>query len=322
VRSSPADAEPLTARAPLAPSRAARAGRGRRRRGVGEPSAWFVVPALAVYAVMMLYPSLSGAVYAFTDWSGLTGSRSFVGLENFRTLFSEDVAKGALRNTFLLTFFIVVVQNFIGLLLALGVHSAIKSRELLRVVFFTPVVVSPVIIAFLWKYLFSPAPDQGINALLGFFGLSFLQQDWLGDSGVALWSVGLTVVWQYAGFSMVIFLAALQTLPEELLDAASIDGAGRFARFRHVVLPLIAPAITINLMLSTIGGLKLFDQIFAITNGGPGYSTETLSTLIYKQAFVSGRYGYATAIALVLAIIVTAVSLVQLHYLRQREVTA
>lgn len=293
-----------------------------RRGRAGEPSVWFAVPALAVYALVVLYPSLAGGVYAFTDWSGLTGASSFVGLENFRTLFSEDVARGALRNTFLLTVFIVVVQNLVGLLLALGVHSAIKTRGLLRVIFFAPVVVSPVVIAFLWKYLFSPAPDQGINALLGFFGLTFLRQDWLGDSGVALWSVGLTVVWQYAGFSMVIFLAALQTVPEELLDAARIDGAGAVARFRHVVLPLIAPAMTINLMLSTIGGLKLFDQIFAITNGGPGFSTETFSTLIYKQAFVSGRYGYATAIALVLAIIVTAVSLVQLRYLREREVAA
>jgi raffinose/stachyose/melibiose transport system permease protein len=179
-----------------------------------------------------------------------------------------------------------------------------------------------VVIAFLWKYLFSPAPDEGINALLGFFGLGFLQQDWLGDSQVALWSVGLTVVWQYAGYSMVIFLAGLQNVPGDLLDAATIDGAGPFKRFRHVVLPLIAPAMTINLMLSTIGGLKLFDQIFAITNGGPGFATEVLSTLVYKEAFVAGRFGYATAIAFVLAIIVTAVSLVQLHYLRSREVVA
>ena len=119
---------------------------------------------------------------------------------------------------------------------------------------------------------------------------------------------------------MVIFLAGLQGVPRELEEAAALDGAGRWQRFRNVVLPLIAPAVTINLMLSTIGGLKLFDQVFAITNGGPGYSTETLSTLIYKQAFVFGSYGYSTAVALVLAILVAAVSLVQLKYLRSREV--
>ena len=120
---------------------------------------------------------------------------------------------------------------------------------------------------------------------------------------------------------MVIFLAGLQGVPQELEEAATIDGAGRWQRFRYVMLPLLAPALTINLMLSTIGGLKLFDQVFAITNGGPGYSTETLSTVIYKQAFVFGKYGYSTAVALVLAIFVAAVSLVQLKYLRSREVT-
>ena len=148
-------------------------------------------------------------------------------------------------------------------------------------------------IAFLWKYLFNPDPDSGINALLGLVGLGFLQQDWLGNPSLALWSVGFTVVWQFAGYSMVIFLAGLQGVPRELEEAAALDGAGRWQRFRNVILPMIAPAVTINLMLSTIGGLKLFDQVFAITNGGPGYSTETLSTLIYKQAFVFGSYGYS-----------------------------
>ena len=129
--------------------------------------------------------------------------------------------------------------------------------------FFAPAVLSPVVIAFLWKYMFNPDPDAGLNALLGFVGLGFLRQNWLGDPGVALWAVGLTVVWQFAGYSMVIFLAALQGIPHELEEAAAMDGAGSWQRFRHIVLPLIAPAMTINLMLSTIGGLKLFDQVFA-----------------------------------------------------------
>jgi raffinose/stachyose/melibiose transport system permease protein len=136
-----------------------------------------------------------------------------------------------------------------------------------------------------------------------------------------LYAVFIVVSWKYFGFHMVLYLAGLQQIPKELEEAAAIDGAGRFARFRHIVLPLIAPAMTINLTLSTIGGLKLFDQVFAITNGGPGYATETLSTLIYKQAFVFGKYGYSTAVALVLAILVTAIALIQLRFLRSREVT-
>jgi len=303
---------------------AAAAGTARRRRRrsgpVGAPAIWFAVPAMAIYAFIVLYPSLAGAFYAFTDWTGI-GSFKWVGLENFKSLFSDEQSLGALRNTILLTVFIVIVQNAVGLALAIGVHTRIKSRYVLRTIFFAPAVLSSIVIAFLWKYMFNPQPDAGINALLGFFGLDFLQQNWLGDPSVALWAIGLTVVWQFAGYSMVIFLAALQGIPKELEEAAAIDGAGRYARFRHIVLPLIAPAMTINLTLSTIGGLKLFDQVFAITGGGPGYSTETLSTLIYKQAFVFGQYGYSTAVALVLAILVSALALVQMRYLQSREVT-
>ena len=284
------------------------------------PPWWFAVPALLVYALVVLYPSGAGIVYAFTDWSGIGGSAKWIGLENFKQLFTDDQSVGALRNTVLLTIFIVIVQNAVGLALALGVHARIKSKYAVRAIFFAPVVLSQVVIAFLWKYLLNPDPDSGINALLGAVGLGALQRDWLGDPGLALWAVGFTVVWQYAGYSMVIFLAGLQAVPRELEEAAAIDGAGRWMRFRKVVLPLLAPAVTINLMLSTIGGLKLFDQVFAITQGGPGYATETLSTLIYKQAFVFGNYGYSTAVALVLAILVAAVSLAQLKVLRSREV--
>jgi raffinose/stachyose/melibiose transport system permease protein len=295
--------------------------RRRRRRGspAGAPAIWFAAPALVIYAMIVIYPSLSGAYYAFTNWSGI-GAAHWVGLENFKNLFSDDQSLGSLKNTVLLTIFIVFVQNAIGLALALGVHTRIKSKYILRTIFFAPAVVSPVVIAFLWKYMFNPDPDAGINAMLGFFGLGFLQQNWLGDPSVALWAIGLTVVWQYAGYSMVIFLAALEGIPRELEEAAALDGARRFQRFWHVVLPLIAPAMTITLTLSTIGGLKLFDQVFAITGGGPGYSTETLSTLIYKQAFVFGQYGYSTAVALVLALLVSGLALIQMRYLQSREV--
>jgi raffinose/stachyose/melibiose transport system permease protein len=285
------------------------------------PAIWFAIPALLVYGLVVVYPSLAGAAYAFTDWSGI-GSSSWVGLENFKQLFTDAQSFSALKNTLKLTVFIVLVQNAVGLALALGVHALIKSRFVLRTVFFAPAVLSPVVLAFLWKYMFNPDPHSGLNALLGFIGLGFAREDWLGDPSVALWSIGITVVWQYAGYSMVIFLAALQGIPAELEEAAALDGAGRWQRFRHIVFPLIAPAVTINLTLSTIGGLKLFDQVFAITNGGPGYATETLSTLIYKQAFVFGRYGYSTAVALVLALLVSALALIQMRYLQSREVTA
>ncbi len=289
----------------------------RRRNRLGPP--WlFVAPALLVYAAIVLYPAASGVLYAFTDWSGL-GDWSFVGLRNFDSLLGDDRALGSLKNTLLLTVAIVVVQNGVGLLLALGVHARIKSRMLLRAIFFAPVVVSPVMVAFLWKYVYNPDPGAGLNGLLGAVGLGSLRQDWLGDPSLALWSVAAMVVWQHAGYSMVIFLAGLEGIGKDVQEAATIDGAGPFTRFRYVIWPLLAPSTTINVMLSTIGGLKLFDQVFAATGGGPGYATETLSTVLYKEAFVFGRYGYSTAVALVLALFVAAVSLVQIRYLRARE---
>jgi raffinose/stachyose/melibiose transport system permease protein len=309
----------LTTEKSAAPAAAPRDGVRRRRKRHLTPPWWFAAPALAVYTLIVLYPAGSGMLFAFTDWSGI-GDRSFTGLANFRELLKDEAARGSLRNTLLLTVAVVVVQNGIGLLLALGVHTRIKSRTALRVIFFAPAVVSPVMVAFLWKYIYNPAPDAGLNAILGGIGLGGLRQDWLGDPSLALWSVAGMVVWQYAGYSMVIFLAGLEGVPAELHEAAMIDGAGRWQRFRYVVWPLLAPALTINVMLSTIGGLKLFDQVYAATNGGPGHATETLSTVLYKQAFVFGNYGYSTAIALVLALFVAAVSLVQIYYLRRREV--
>jgi raffinose/stachyose/melibiose transport system permease protein len=303
------------------PTAAAAPRKKRRRRDPTVPSWVFVAPALVVYAVVVLYPSIAGIVYAFTDWSGV-GDFSFVGFDNFSTMLDDDAAKESLGNTLMLTVAIVVVQNLVGLLLALGVHAQIKTRSLLRVIFFAPAVVSPVMVAFLWKYIYNPDDNAGINGVLGALGLGGLRQDWLGDPSLALWSVAAMVIWQYAGYSMVIFLAGLQGVPDELIEAARIDGAGRWQRFRYVTWPLLAPALTINLMLSTIGGLKLFDQVYAATNGGPGTSSETLSTVLYKDAFVYGKFGYSTAIALVLALFVAAVSLVQLSYLRSREVTA
>jgi len=295
--------------------------RAARRRDRTVPPAAFVVPALVVYAVVVLYPSLAGVFYAFTDWSGV-GGFSFVGLDNFGDLLDDDRALDSVRNTLLLTVAVVVVQNGIGLLLALGVNANIKTKALLRVIFFAPAVVSPVMIAFLWKYIYNPEDGAGLNGALGAIGLGGLRQDWLGNPSLALWSVAAMVVWQYAGYSMVIFLAGLQGVPEELHEAARIDGASAWQRFRYVTWPLLAPALTINLMLSTIGGLKLFDQVYAATNGGPGTSSETLSTVLYKEAFVYGKFGYSTAVALVLALFVAAVSLVQLRYLRAREVAA
>ncbi|MBE2320723.1 sugar ABC transporter permease [Solirubrobacter sp. CPCC 204708] len=282
---------------------------------------WFVAPAFALYALVVLYPSLAGATSAFTDWSGVSGERRWVGLANFERLVSDSAGRAALRNVLALSVFVVAAQTVLGLGLALALHAAAGRRRWLRVAFLAPALVSPLVAAFVWRYVCSPAPDEGVNALLGFLGLDALQQDWLGDPSLALWSIGAAAVWQHTGYTVVIFEAGLARIPRDLHDAAKLDGAGARARLRYVVLPQLRPALTITVVLTTIGTLKLFDQVFALTGGGPGHATETPSTLIVREAFAFGRYGYSTAIALVLALIVAAVALVQLRTLREWELT-
>jgi raffinose/stachyose/melibiose transport system permease protein len=283
----------------------------------GASTWWFVLPALALYAFIVLVPTVRGSYYSFTDWDGLNPVQHFVGWDNFSAIVHDEAARGAIKHTVLIAVAITIIQNAIGLLLALGVHSQIKSRYVLRVAFFAPAVMTPVVVAFLWQYLYTPG--GAINRGLGAVGLGSLERGWLGDPSLALWCIVAVIVWQFAGYSMVIFLAGLQGIPQEITDAASVDGAGAFRRFWYVTRPLIAPAITVNLMLSIIGGLKLFDQVWVLTGGGPGYATETLSTLIYRNAFQFGEFAYSTALALMLALFVAIVSGGQYRLLRRQE---
>ncbi|MEV8410759.1 sugar ABC transporter permease [Streptomyces niveus] len=272
---------------------------------------------MLLFAFVVLVPSTRGVYYALTDWDGLDPDFSFVGLDNFGAMFSDPDAVRAIWHTLLIAVAVTVIQNGFGLLLALGVNSVIKSRNVLRVFLFAPAVVTPLVTAYLWRNLLSP--DGAVNSLLGAVGLGSWQQDWLGDPDIALWSVVGVVVWQFGGYSMVIFLAGLQSVPKEIYEAADIDGAGPVRRFWSVTRPLLAPALTINLMLSIIGGIKLFDQVYALTGGGPGHATDTLSTLIYKDAFTLGEFGYSIALAVVLTIIVAVVSAGQYFVLSRNE---
>ncbi len=289
----------------------------RRRRHGGAAPWWFALPALLLFAFVVLVPSARGVYYAFTNWDGLDPDVSVNGLANFSQLFRDPQATQVITHTLLIAVAITVVQNGIGLLLALGVNSMIKSRNVLRVFLFAPAVVTPIVTAYLWRNLLGP--DGAVNSLLGAVGLDSWQQDWLGNPQLALWSVVGVIVWQFCGYSMVIFLAGLQSISRDIYEAAAIDGGGTIRRFWSVTRPLLGPAFTINLMLSIIGGIKLFDQVYALTGGGPGHATDTMSTLIYKDAFTLGEFGYSIALAVVLTIIVAVVSSGQYVLLARNE---
>lgn len=301
-------------RADPVPVASARPRRSSRR---PAPPWWFMVPALLLFAFVVLVPSARGVYYAFTDWDGLSPDFAFVGLGNFVEMTSDPAARQAVGQTLVIAVAITVIQNGVGLLLALGVNSAIKSRNVLRVLLFAPAVITPIVTAYLWRNLLGP--DGAVNSLLGAVGLDSWRQNWLGDPDLALWSIVAVIVWQFAGYSMVIFLAGLQSVPKEIYEAAAIDGAGSVRRFWSVIRPLLAPAFTINLMLSIIGGIKLFDQVYALTGGGPGHATDTLSTLIYKDAFTLGEFGYSIALAVVLTVIVAVASTGQYLVLSRNE---
>lgn len=289
----------------------------RRYRGFAHSVWWFVLPAAALYVFAVVYPSVRGSLFAFTNWDGISQNPKWVGFDQFARIWSDPNGLTSIRNTLLIAFAVTVIQNIVGLLIALAVNSRIKSRDILRVLIFAPVVITSIAVGFLWQNLYTP--DGGINEALEAAGLGALRQNWLGNPDTAIWCIIVVVFWQFVGYSMVIFLAGLQGIPEEILEAAAIDGAGPIRRFWSVVRPLLAPSITINVMLSLIGGLKLFDQVFVMTQGGPGGATNTISTLIYSNAFSLGRFGYAAALAVVLSIFVAVASVIQYRLLALQE---
>ncbi|WP_091643976.1 carbohydrate ABC transporter permease [Micromonospora pallida] len=273
----------------------------------------FMLPAAVPYLFVVVLPSLQGTGYAFTDWDGLNPDWSFVGLDNFARLLDDPHAMRALRNTLALVVTITLLENGIGLLLALALNGRLKSKNLLRLIFFMPVVVISVVVAFLWQFIYTP--DGPINEVLRAVGLADLASNWLGDPSLALWAIAIIVVWQFSGYSMVIFLAGLQAVPAEQLEAAALDGAGAWPRFWHIVRPLLAPAITVNLVLSLVRGFMIFDQIWVTTQGGPAQSTDSLSTLLYRNAFQYGEFGYSAALAVVLTLFIGVVAVVQYRFL-------
>ena len=286
-------------------------------RGPAQSLWWFILPAAALYVFAVVVPSVQGGVFSFTDWDGVSPERNWVGFKQFAAIFRDANGLVAIRNTLLIAVIVTVVQNLIGLLIALGVNSRIKSRNVLRVLFFAPVVITSIAVGFLWQNLL--APEGALNTILNAVGLGALRQNWLGDPDIVIWSIGLVMIWQFSGYSMVIFLAGLQGIPDEILEAAAIDGAGSVRRFWSVVRPMLAPAFTINLMLSLIGGFKLFDQVLVMTQGGPGGVSNTISTLIYSNAFQLGRFGYGAALAVILTIFVAVAATIQYRFLAKQE---
>ncbi len=277
-------------------------------------------PALLIYTAFMVYPVLR------TFWNSVhtikpQNVQEFVGLANFKELLGNDwVFWKAVGNTAIFAIVATIADVLGGLLLALALFSGAPFARPLRVVWFTPVLMSYVVVGIIWVWIYDY--DWGLaNVVLRSLGLGNLEQSWLGDPRTALWSVMVTHIWKWLGFNMIIFLAALYALPGDVLGAAELDNCGWFAKLIHIIIPMLRPTIVNLTVLSFIGKMMIFDLVWIMTGGGPLWSTETVSTYVYKRAFDWNTFdlGYPSAIAVLWFLIILAFILALTHILRQRE---
>lgn len=280
--------------------------------GEGRWAVVFLAPTLIGLAVLSAGPVLATLAISLTEWDLLRAPR-LVGLDNFVELASDDRFLKALRNTAFYTVVSVPVGTLISLFLALALNQTIRGIAWIRTAYFLPVVTSTIAIALVWQWIYSP--DSGLlNQAIGLLGIP--PQKWLSNPTLAMPSIVVLSIWQGLGTNIIIFLAGLQAIPTELLDAASVDGAGRWARFRNVVLPLLTPSIFFTGILSLIGSFQVFDQIFVLSRPRPTDATITVVYFIYENGFKFFRMGYATAASWILFLIVAVLTAI---YFRSQD---
>ncbi|MEV5070688.1 sugar ABC transporter permease [Microbacterium sp. LMI12-1-1.1] len=281
----------------------------------------FLAPALIAYVVFVIAPMIESVRLSFFDWSGFVGDpQEFVGLRNYIRIFTQDpVFWTAFRNTVIWIVLSLIVPITISLLLALALNRPLFGRNVFRSVFYIPGVLASIAVANMWRWIYNP--NYGIGASIGnALGLPWLADiQWLGDQNLALYSVFLASVWQGVGTNMVLFLAGLQSVQKEQIEAARIDGANSWQVFRNVTLPALRPTIVIVYVLTFIGAIKVFDLIVGMTGGGPAQKTQVLALWSYQQSLTNHEYGPGSAVATVLLIVTLAVVLPYLAWTGRQE---
>jgi len=276
----------------------------------------FCLPAFIVYALFKLYPAVSGVYYSMTDWNGLSRAFQFVGLANFTKLFSDDTFWHSVAFTAEYVLALVVFANVLALLLAVAIESRHHFRGTFRTLFYMPNMISMVIGGYMWMFIYTKV----LYYLADNWGWKFLDHSWTGDPRYSFWSILTVSCWGVVGYLMIIYIAGLQGVPNDLKEAAELDGANGWQRFWNVTVPMIRPALTICIFWTLNSGFQVFDVIYTLTGGGPGDATQSVAINIYEEAFKGNtRFGYATAKSTVLFIIVTLVTLLQLTLMRRQE---
>ena len=273
---------------------------------------WIVVPMVVAFAAFHTFPVLTGVFYSFTNYAGF-GPWKFVGFANFISLFKDDRVLAAYGFSFMFAIFATVLTNAISLAIALALNAKIRFRNFFRGVFFIPYVLAMLIIGYVFKFIFSTSLPRMLS------GIPLFADNILTNSTWAWTTIVLLAVWQSCAFAIILYLAGLQTIPEELYEAASLDGASPAQQFRSITFPMIWSYFTINVVLSVKGFLQVFDPIVALTNGGPGTSTESVTMLIQRGGLTGGEFAYQTADAVVFFIVITVVSLIQFKGMGSRD---
>lgn len=280
----------------------------------------FILPALVIYLFYFIFPIPASAFYSFYRWNGITKDMRYLRFGNWSALFQDPVFWQSLYNNLVLVVASIAFQLPIGMILGLLASSRLRGIRLFKLLYFIPMMLSAVAIGITWKFIYEP--NYGLlNALLSGIGLQSLTRGWLGEPSLALASVIATICWQYTPFYMVIFAAAISGIPEELKEAAYIDGASKVRTFFGIMLPLLSGTVKTAAILSLTGSLKYFALIFVMTEGGPNHASELMATYMYKQAFTSFRMGYGSTIAVFMFIISFTLTLIVLR-IGGRRVTA
>lgn len=280
----------------------------------------FLLPGLLLYVGLFVFPTLTGLFYSFTNWDGVSPSYAFVGLDNYKDSLSSIVFRKAFGNNveFMLT--VVIAQTFISLVLALLLVRNTKAKVVLRALYFLPAILSSVSVGLIWAFMYDPSIGL-INYGLNEAGMSSMARNWIGDPKIAIFSIAAVQVWAHAGQMMIVFIAGLQGIPAELYEAARMDGGSKWQVFRTVTWPLLAPSATIVVAYTTIQSFKAFDLIFTMTDGGPNYATEILTTYIYHTAFGSFSFGLASAGSMIFLVLLALLTLLQFKALRADRVS-
>jgi raffinose/stachyose/melibiose transport system permease protein len=262
-----------------------------------------LIPSFILFVLFIMGPNIASFYLSFTNWNAYSDVIKFTGTANFKDIFSSTYGiGGVILNTIIFAVFSMIFKIIFGLILAVSLNEGIRSKDALRAIFFLPLTLATVLVGIVFTEMYQP--DGLINSCLSVIGLGSLSQNWITNTHLAIWSCAVVEIWRASGFAMAVFLAALQSVPKEIYEAVNVDGATAWQKFHYITIPYLHQAIVINVILGLISGLKVFDIVYLVTNGGPGQASEVLNVTVLND-FSKGLYGHSTALGMILFLFIT-----------------